>query len=603
MSPFAAGRRSSLVVSMAVVAGLAAAPRARAADRFEKLVPADAWAFVSVSDATTIQSKFRASAYYRIWQEKEVQKFLEKPLAQLQVKKDEFRNEFGFSIDDLLSLPQGQIALALMPPRKAGDLEDVSGVLLVDVGSNAGRLRDIVSKATDKAVSAGAKRTEKEFGGEKTVILDFGSVAGASESKPAEGEAGEGEGQSKTSSDASRSPDALKEIAYALPGSLFVAGTNAADVEKVLTNLKSHSIKCLADEDDFQRSLRHVSPSTGGPDVVVYAPLGAILDGSNLPKDTEQGLQVTGLRTVRTLTMSVNLEPDLARWSFFAGTRGEKTALLRLISTKGSALNVSKLVPEDVVSAGAVSFDFVGFLTDLESALQAKEPEAYSAYQGFVQELKTKTGLDFKADFLGSFGGEMGFFTRPATGAAGPIPVTPFVLLFSHKGKERLEQAVGKLLALSPQPLFTKRDYNGVAINELSLGGAGGGMPSPAYAITDDQLLVSISATGIEDVIRRIGKDVPSLVDDPRYRAAVAALPPSRSAIQFSDDAKSIESSFESLRSVLFMLGGMGQAADWVDFALLPQASMISKHLGYSGMAVTQDDGGILLVTNAYSKK
>ncbi|MBI1852600.1 MAG: DUF3352 domain-containing protein [Planctomycetes bacterium] len=598
-----------------VVAGVPR--RLEATERFEKIVPADALAFVSVTDSVAIQSRFRASVYFRIWQEKEVQKFLEKPLSQLQVAKDKFRAEFGFSVDDLLELPQGQIALALMPKGESGHEKDVDAVLLVDVGSNAGKLRDIVSKATEKAVSAGAKRTEREFGGEKIIVLELPGATKSpsagettSASKPAkkaeEGDDGlddEADGES-AAEDAGPSNLGLKQVVFATPGSLFVLGTEPTVIEKVLTNLKGHSIKSIGDDEDFQRATRRISTGGAGADIVAYVPLGSILDRASLSKDDEQGLALFGLRAVRTLAYGVGLEPDVVKWNLFAGTRGEKKGLLRLLSTRGSALQVPRVTPDDVVAAGIASIDWLGFLGDIESALQATTPEGYAEWQGFLQQTKSKTGLDLKADLLGNLTGDVSLFTKPPTAGASPIPITPFVVLIGHKSKERMEQAIGKLAALSPQPLFTKRDYNGVSINEFNMGGgAGGGMPTPAYAITDEHLLISVNASGIEDVLRRVGKDVPSLIDNARYKAAFAGLPANRSALMFGDDAKSVETSLDSFRSIFYMLGGMGEASNWIDFALLPQGSTIAKHLGYSGLEVVHEDDGILVTSNAFSKK
>ena len=48
-----------------------------AASRFEKVLPDDTLAFVSVRDVTALQEKLKGYAYYDLWQEPSVQRFVE----------------------------------------------------------------------------------------------------------------------------------------------------------------------------------------------------------------------------------------------------------------------------------------------------------------------------------------------------------------------------------------------------------------------------------------------------------------------------------------------------------------------------------------------
>jgi hypothetical protein len=604
-------RRTAVLIGAAVLVGATTRSPAAAAERFEKLIPADAVLYFTVSDTKALRSKWEASVFHRIAQEPQVRAFLEKPLVKLESELEERRDRLGFTLHELVELPQGQVALALLAPAAAPAAGE-GVVLLVDVGTNLDEAKSLVETLCEKAVAAEAKRVEREHLGVKITVLAI--------PPPIPLESGANESNAAASPEAPGEPDAedeargaltalgagerevpapgVKQLAFATTGTLLLVGTEVSVIEKVITHHVRPSGGSLADDEEFQRSLRRAGSAA---DAFFYLPLDRLLKVRAPDEQTDEALVILGLRGIRSLSAGFSLQPGVIRTIVAASVLGEHRGLLRLFPTRRSPVHLPEAIPEDVVTAGAIGVDVAGFVGDLESTLQSRDAEGYAQYRSFLEELKSKTDLDLKADLLASLGHQLSYYTRARAADSGQAAVTPLVLFLSHKGRDRMEQGLEKLLALSPQPLFTTREHEGVTIHELKVTGAAPGtMPLPAFAVTPDHLVIATSAALIEEVLRGTAPRARSLATSTRFTAATAALPQNRTGVRFSDDAKSVEGALESLRSLAVLFASTGKAGEWIDVALFPPPSAIARHLGSTGLAVVHDEEGILLVSHSY---
>ena len=134
---------------------LVAASWSCAAPAFEKALPEDTIAFVSVRSMPAFQQHLKADPLYAIWQEPSVQKFLEKPVESLRQHMTEAEGKAGIKFDEIWSLFHGQVALAVTTDPNDSDKPDLT--VLVEVGNDGDRamqLMALIEAASNKGPEA-----------------------------------------------------------------------------------------------------------------------------------------------------------------------------------------------------------------------------------------------------------------------------------------------------------------------------------------------------------------------------------------------------------------------------------------------------------------
>jgi len=176
--------------------------------------------------------------------------------------------------------------------------------------------------------------------------------------------------------------------------------------------------------------------------------------------------------------------------------------------------------------------------------------------------------------------------------------------------KAAFEQTLDKLRVIAPQVfmMMQPEDYLGHQVFSMAQQPgmpAPEGMPQPAFTATEHQLIVSNQVAALKAHLRRLGKGGASLENSAQFQAGLAQLPADgRVMISYQNPASQIELFLHSLREgalsqMLGMLQGDADTAAAVqafDFALLPEADVITRHLSpTTGCAVVEPDGLMII--------
>ena len=149
-------RRLAPVLLLGLCASTASAERPSAA----KLLPASTVAYFRIADAPDLVEKFRQTAIGRLAQDEKVRPLIAQLYGSAAEAFVQVEQQIGLSLDELLRIPQGEAAVALVAPE-----DDVPAlVVLIDVGDQIRAARSLLERGELAAVNNGAEVTTETVG-------------------------------------------------------------------------------------------------------------------------------------------------------------------------------------------------------------------------------------------------------------------------------------------------------------------------------------------------------------------------------------------------------------------------------------------------------
>lgn len=163
-----------------------------------RLLPEDTLAYIRLDDANDFRDDLSNSSVGRMLNDPEVKPFASEVYQTAAGFFDQFAAAVGISMDEILAIPSGQVAIALMPSNlsdrdeeAAKDDEDkdseeairrrlqrmrrnqngFSGVIMIDAGSNADDLMGLIERLEERATSDGYVRRTSTIDGTELVQL------------------------------------------------------------------------------------------------------------------------------------------------------------------------------------------------------------------------------------------------------------------------------------------------------------------------------------------------------------------------------------------------------------------------------------------------
>src|SRR5262245_49416459 len=297
-------------------------------------------------------------------------------------------------------------------------------------------------------------------------------------------------------------------------------GTDAETVTAALTRAVDGSPASLATERDFVRACG----ATPGKQQLasVFVRLGdlctAMVDrlppGQAAP--ARRAIDVLGLGELHWAGGSWQLDGDalLSRWQVDATTaEGLLDALAGAAGRVDAGL--ARFVPANATGYGFFSVQFGTVYDELLALVTAVQPMIGKAFEGQVEQLSQRAGVDLRADLIGGLAGRLITFALP-----GDEP--RFGAMFELKQGTTFGRALGKLLDTLPQPpqsgtvagapcWRTKANPSGLA---------------PAFAVTGNFLAVGANDQTLDAMVRQV-RDPRA---DPQVLAFLRSLPPDATA-------------------------------------------------------------------------
>lgn len=148
---------------VAVLGVAACGPTIVRADRppAPKLLPEKTVLYLSVVDAPEMARRFQQTALGRMSQDPQLQPLVEHLYGSLGELVARFKDQVGLSLPQLLSIPQGELSLAMVAMEEGPP----AGVVLLDAGPQIVNARTLLKRGGEALERAGAKRSEETISG------------------------------------------------------------------------------------------------------------------------------------------------------------------------------------------------------------------------------------------------------------------------------------------------------------------------------------------------------------------------------------------------------------------------------------------------------
>ena len=552
----------------------------RAADEAtptDRLLPPDVSVYFSVPDVDELKSRWAKTAMGSLTQDSTFEPFKAEIAKALEGVSSEVEKELGVSLKDLLEIPSGEFAFAVLtPPGKK-----LAAALFLDFGDNEKTIDALMEKAEKALEENGAESDDEKIDGTKVTTWTFKNGAG----KP-------------------------NQLVYFIKDTMLVAASDLDTAKSVLARWDGKHSDTFADNDNYNLILEKCSTDDEDGLLMWYLnPMSLIQAGiSQVAAQNPQAALVMGFLDPLGVTglKAIGGSADMATENFDGIS---KTFLVIEQPTKG-LMNVFQFPaieqkPPQWVTSNAsawfsLNWDLAGAYTAVESMVDMFRGPGQTA--AFIDQIAQQEGgpkVHLKKDVIDVVSGRI------------QVVVEPGKKKDDEKGQDRVVVALGLKDAKKFQATLTKltkmpgfpgqaREFKGATIIEFEVPDFTGSLePKMAgLAIGQDQLMFSNDVTVVEAMLRGSSTDGDALVDSAEYKTIAEHLPAKASIVSFSRS----DSQFQALWD-LAKGGQAGAFLPMIDFSKLPEFDTVKKYLTPNGGYSVPDKKGVLFVSFGTKKK
>ncbi len=592
--------------------------RAAELPRTAKLVPPETVLLVNVEDFSRLKTMFEKTSLFKLYKDPAMKAFVEDFKSNWQEKIRESDNELAAIVKDAATLPQGRAAIALVLDAKTIDANELPVVLIAEWGDKTDQIKEMVDDIVTEGVEEkGARRQTQDYRG-----VGITSVTG-------------------------KSSGALN---YCFIDDCLIVSANLETLKFVIAQARGASSPTLADDDDYNATLRAVG-SSGEGQIDIYVNIKQIvktLAARDEAGKTKQIITTLGLDNVTSFGFSIDVgggPGGTTSGKALLKIDGAKKGICKLIEVESAAIGVPPFVPS---SASAVTFvnlnmtkafdELVKILSGLSPlmAMMVNMPLAPPSEEG-EPPLTLKAGI---IDHLGSqiivaqSMNESSGDTSPAAGQSLAQPNSLVALAISDRSA--LEKTLLSIHSnmIAPGKPDARRELLGHTIYLVDLGGmlpslglgarpsmqaplatGAPSIPKLAFTVTDTHLIFA-GEDAVERAIRTLSSGAGESVASTRWFArAKSSIPSAVGLAGLQDSAASGEFIWSTMRQTKKPAKGQAGAprsigleissgaalpqvilsqagGDLFDFSLLPEFEAVRKYFGLSASyGIARQDG------------
>lgn len=590
-------RRFYLALLFAALAAIAAAcgPVAQgvAAERPDaaRLLPDNTVLYVHVPDAQDLVTKFQETAIGRITQDPGMKPLVSKLYGSAIEAFQQAEEQIGASLNDLLSIPQGEMCLALVAPEQASP----ALVFLVDVGNRLPIVEKLLERIGQGVEAEGSNRRQESLGDTQITVYD-------------------------------RADDESRQLVFAIRDGVVLVTTNLEVAQGMLatwTGKAEADRRALADNPDFAAVMRRCAGTEDAPPQIEF-----FVDPITLFSRLSRGN--TGAQTALALFPALGLNGiqgaggsiTFATEEFDAVSHlhllldSPRKGVLELLALKSGDTTPETWVPSDAASYLTVNWDLAKSYTKFAELFDSIRGEGALA-KSFEKGVNDRFDIDFRKDLLDAAAGRITLvnaMVRPAR-----VNSRANLLGVKLKDSEAFKKTLDALLEKAG-PQLTRETIGGVTYYRAPVSTEPQAkaprrpllrQPDPAVAIVDDYLLLSDSTDLLKQAIVAKGDTSQSLADQLEFRLVASKIrrqpggeKPGLIAFDRPEEALRLWydiATAETTRQRLSQGAENNQFFRTLNDALrdhpLPPFAVLARYLAPSGSLLTDDESGLHYVS------
>jgi hypothetical protein len=572
---------------------------------FAELLPEDSLAIVRISNFAKLREGVAETQLGKLIAEPAMKPFIDSVLESIEELGVEFQKEAGLSFKELIALPHGEVALAVLAPddedAEEGEEPTPGVIVLLNVGPNVKKSRELLDRMTAKLVEEEDYEKEvEEVQGTEVTTLTPGDDA----------------------------DESAQDVVWCVRDSVVIVA-NGDVVADVLGRWDGGADETLAKRAAYQRVLQRTGEEA---QIHFYVDLPSIanLVSGQLPfgaidqnPQAEQIFKLLGFDSFRAIGGSVAFGEGAFDTvvKLMVHYETPPRGLTRAIHFAETALEPEKWVPADVISYSTVNFSFGELFGVIDEIVEQFQPGGVSAV---LQAVLAAQGVDFdvKREFITPLGKRVTFISD--FGKPGDLDSQRLLFAMALNDGDVIAATLTKLLAFAG-PLVSRREFKSHTIHEVTVpaqlmaaAGQGGDIDPNAppvklgICVAEGQLFIA-HATLLEKVLLHAGEKRPGLAGTPKYKAIARHLPAEAGGIGFSHNEEEVRAAYAMLKAgkVKEAIAGslpidaewLTRLADALDGSNLPDFDTIKRYLTDQGMYITADKDGLMFVQFQLAKE
>jgi len=564
-------------------------PLAAAADRPDAahLLPENTVLYVRFPVTAETVAKFKETAIGRITQDPAMKPFVSQLYGSAIEAFKQAEEQIGASLDDLLSIPQGEMCLAVVTPEQSRP----AIVFLVDVGQRLPIVEKLLDRISQGIEDEGAKISQEDLGDVKLTVFDFPS-------------------------------DETRQLVFAVRDNVVLV-TSDLEVAKWMLNVwsgkKTEGVRPLADKPDFAAVMRRCAGTEDQPPQVEFfidpVTLFSRASRGNAGAQTLVALfPALGLNGVQGAggSMTFATEEFDAVTQFHLLLASPRQGVLELIAPRAGDTAPENWVPADAASYLTLNWDLAKTYTSF-AALYDKIRGEGALASSFEREVTNRLGIDFRKDVVEALAGRVTLvnaMVRPAR-----LNSRANLLGVQLKDAKAFEKTLETVIAKAG-PQMSQDTFAGVTIYRAPARKPRAKQapnqplirqPDPAVAIVDDYLLVTDALDLLKQAIVAKSNASQSLADQLEFRLVASKIRRQpggerASLIAFDRPEEALRlwyeiANAETTRQRLSQGAENNRFFRAVNDALrdhpLPPFAVLARYLAPSGSLLTDDETGL----------
>lgn len=577
---------ATLVLVVCVFSSVAQAKRPPAT----KLLPINVVAYGRVANAKDLSKHFMNTALGRMSQDPKLNPLVKHLYGAIAEVVAEAKDQIGATLPELLSIFQGEIAVALVAPEN----QRPALVLLLEAGDRTPLAQKLIDKTiTDlfKRISpGGAKKKEETLEGTK--FVNYSIELPSDDRRP-------------------------RAFSYFVKEGTIIISSNDGVLKTIHRTWTTGKGDTLSKNQRFAAIMRRCRGAKDETPQITW-----FVDPMEIVRNRLQQNTITRVTTMAILdTLGLkglhgvggSLALDTKNFDLIGHVHmllnNPRTGVLEAIALGSGPMTPPRWVPANVSGYTTMHWDV--------EKVYAKTSKIFDSFSGegalsriMLENVSERIGVDFEKELLPSLSGRITYvdwFPRPVVNLRSGRRILGVGLKDGDAFEKMLEKIVAK-----QKKYLSKRSYRGTTYYQITPPQPDDApadrprFPQPCFAIVGDELLVSNNSSALEKAIATNSEDAKSLRDSKQYRLLYQKLKPLAAGakpglITFNQPEEGMRFLYELATSSQNRERLNKQAQDnrffkKLDEALtknpLPPFAVLSKYLAPGGALLTNDKTG-----------